>query len=765
MQKKFKFISLLLIISIILSSTLIFTANAETIFTNTSSSDVDLADTVQEGTILHAFDCSYNSIKSKLSDIKNAGFTTVQTSPVQQPKDYDGNWRGTFDQWWKLYQPLSFSVSNNTWLGNKNELTSLCTEAHKYKIKIICDIVVNHMANSNEPWSINGGIGNYEPEIMKDTSKYFHNYMPESDSSIQGVVHGSIGMPDLNTSNSYIQSRVTSLLKECIDCGVDGFRFDAAKHIETPDDGAYASNFWPNVLGEASKYGKTKNKDMYFYGEILTGCGTGRSYPSYTKYMSVTDNQTGNNRTAAVRSNNAANAAKTTYTSGIDPEKAVLWAESHDTYMNDENTTRNIDQKIIDKSYALSAARVGATSLYFIRPGQNIGPIDNTSFKNKSIQESNKFHNFFKDSKEQSSSSDSIAIVERYNSTTQGAIIVNCNGDSKNVEIPIQKMSDGKYVDQITGNSFTVSDGKLKGQIGNSGISVIYDPDKKEKLPENTISIEGGTFSSETLKITLGLINATSGTYKIGNKNSVTYTKTTDITIGSDMKYGDSIKIKLTATNGVTSTDKEYTFTKQLKPTNPLDYSNPLTVYCYNTASWSKVNMYSWIQGGEMQWPGKEMRLYKKLKGYDMYVLELPSNEYTNLIFNDGKNDQTSDLNKQSGKVYFDNSKKQWLDSSYFDEIPIEPTTEPTTEPVTEPSTEIKTKYFYGDADVNGTVEILDAQAIQKDIAKLKSLTDIGKIASDTNKSGDIDIIDATLIQKKIANLISQFPSGEYFYY
>ena len=35
----------------------------------------------------------------------------------------------------------------------------------------------------------------------------------------------------------------SALLKECIDAGIDGFRFDAAKHIETPEDPNFASSF------------------------------------------------------------------------------------------------------------------------------------------------------------------------------------------------------------------------------------------------------------------------------------------------------------------------------------------------------------------------------------------------------------------------------------------------------------------------------------------------------------------------------------------
>ena len=45
-------------------------------------------ETVQGSAILHCFCWSYNTIKQKLPEIAAAGYTAIQTSPVQPPKDY-----------------------------------------------------------------------------------------------------------------------------------------------------------------------------------------------------------------------------------------------------------------------------------------------------------------------------------------------------------------------------------------------------------------------------------------------------------------------------------------------------------------------------------------------------------------------------------------------------------------------------------------------------------------------------------------------------
>ena len=54
----------------------------------TISDKAHLQSNVQDGVILHAFNWSYNAIKEKLPEIAAAGYSTVQTSPVQPPRDY-----------------------------------------------------------------------------------------------------------------------------------------------------------------------------------------------------------------------------------------------------------------------------------------------------------------------------------------------------------------------------------------------------------------------------------------------------------------------------------------------------------------------------------------------------------------------------------------------------------------------------------------------------------------------------------------------------
>lgn len=60
----------------------------------------------------------------------------------------------------------------------------------------------------------------------------------------------------------------------------------------------------------------------------------------------------------------------------------------------------------------------------------------------------------------------------------------------------------------------------------------------------------------------------------------------------------------------------------------------------------------------------------------------------------------------------------------------------------------------FGDANLDGTISILDATEIQKHLANLVTLSTEQKAVSDTNGDGKIDILDVTQIQKYLAQLI-----------
>lgn len=660
------FLAMLMVCSAIWTNFTPTTAEAATpARASSSTSQYGLQDNVQDGVILHCWDWSFNNIAEQMETIAKSGYSAIQTSPIQEAKERT---KGVSNfNWWVFYQPKSFVIDNSgdSGLGTKAEFENMCRVAHSYGIKVIVDIVANHTGNGGA-----NGIANTVIDDIKNDSNCYHNYGNFHDINYgnrYSITHDSMGMlPDLNTENTKIQNYVLGLLKECIDAGADGFRFDAAKHISVPSEGGEYT-FWPNTVNKAKEYASsTKGIDLYCYGEILDDTG-GPAMTDYTQFMSVTDNGRSNKIREAVASRNAGEAGKSEYYKGVSANKLVLWAESHDTFQNDSKESTSVSTSDINKTWAIVASRANATALYYVRTTGwrtgMIGDICTWDWKSTQVAEVNKFHNAFAGQTEYLASSGSIVYNER---GTSGVVLVNCSGNSQSVSVDAHKMAAGTYKDQVSGNTFTVENGKISGQIGDTGIAVVYNAGPIITEPTPTISKEGGTFSTDTLTLTLGFRNATSGTYKIGNGTTQTYTSSKTITIGSDMAYGDSVTITLTATDGSqTSSPVTYTFTKQERTGNVAYLSLPSgwgsTVYCYAYDSATET-----VNNGV--WPGEQMTL-DSATGY--YKYEIPENiEAPRVIF------YNSDVNRtpvalEKGYLFSENGSYLYKDGNWSVYTPV----------------------------------------------------------------------------------------------
>ena len=558
------------LVSIVAAATLLtssmafsFSANAAQVDEASAvASEPNLQSNPADGVILHAFNWSYDAIKQNLPQIAAAGYSTVQTSPVTQPKDY-GMSSDVAMQWPKLYQPVSLSIAQSSWLGTKQDLKDLCAEADMANFK-----EANGTINSNK---LHTEVKDYEPTLYNSYSTYFHSETYNaSDSSAETMTRGHVSdCPDLNTANSYVQEKIYNLLKECIDCGVDGFRFDAAKHIETEADGSVYSQFWVNTLDKAATYYKSKTgKDLFAYGEILNTLG-GRNVNAYTKRMRVTENKYSDGILAGVNSNNASQASSTRYQLTGDANKAVVWAESHDTHMGKsgsaglQNTADVSDAKIVN-AWAIIAAKKGSTPLYFARPGSALmgEAAGDLTYKSTVVSEINKFHNAFANvNSEKVGTSGSIVYVARGD---KGVVLSNITGASASANVSGTGLADGSYTDTVTGNTFTVSGGTLKGNIGSTGVAVIYN---STTTPKAFASVESGSFTTDTMVVQLGFENAVSGTYALENSAPVSFTGTPNIRIGSDYKVGETITLNLTATDAAGQTAKATYFYTKKQPT------------------------------------------------------------------------------------------------------------------------------------------------------------------------------------------------------
>lgn len=500
---------------------------------NRNNPDRQLPYETRGGIIFHAWNMSFIEIKSKLPYIAEAGFNTIQTSPIgtsmfQNPY-YDGDGNPTSEQtrsyvgtWWFLYQPRAFEIGNM--LGTEEEFRALTTAAGEYGIRIIVDAIPNHTT----AWYHELDDSIRRPELFHavpgDGSQWDRNI---SIWNHRGDMTRSrlLGLVDFNTGNPEFQELYMDFLGRIIDAGASGFRYDAMVHIELPypfDNADLASDFWPNIQSFVDERVAQNGRTPFQYGEIL-----GRWHELYLEAlpgMQVTACGYGYH----VRDNIIRGALghwddphfHVRGYEGAVGERFVVWVESHDTYGN-AGASRNITDEQMRVAWAIITARQGTTPLFFVRPGagfENNGQMfylrDDGSygnnwghrdfFRDDVIVEINWFANYFIDQPEFTSEHyGQVAVIERGPAgATAGIVIVNTGNQIREVNFPVQMVA-GEYVDQISGEVFTVLDGFITGpDLAERSVAVIY------LAPSATVSplLAGVIFVAALALIILGLL-------------------------------------------------------------------------------------------------------------------------------------------------------------------------------------------------------------------------------------------------------------------
>ena len=420
--------------------------------------------------ILHAWCWLFNTISENMKEISDAGYSAIQVSPIQECKinkncekckkngqEYCSCFK---DNWYFTYQPTNFKIGNK-YLGTRDEFVKMCQKAKEYDIKIIVDIVANHVSDDLNAVS----------DEIKNIPNAFHNNPEITDfgKRDQLTQFNLLKLTDLNTGNSAIQDTIKKYMNDCLSCGAWGFRYDAAKHIELPKeiDGDFGSDFWPNIIENAEKNGA-----KFQYGEVLQDGFANEplsKFYEYAQFMNVTATKYGEKIRSIIKNRDIHHHNVMNYECNepiLDPDRLVTWVESHDNYANDPNL------------WAIVAGRAKGTPLFFSRPvggggqGDNrfpeqtkIGDKGSDLFKSPEIVAVNKFRKAMDGQDEfLRSQGNKILMIERGN---KGMIIVNLSND-QNIKTPT-RLFDGVYVDSVSGNEFLVEkeslSGKTTGQI------------------------------------------------------------------------------------------------------------------------------------------------------------------------------------------------------------------------------------------------------------------------------------------------------------
>ncbi|NLK95559.1 MAG: hypothetical protein GX275_10290, partial [Clostridiales bacterium] len=507
-----------------------------------SATDYGLPTKIIDGSILHAWCWSFNVIKENMKAIAESGYGTVQTSPAGICKAGDNGGlslmspeNGGTGKWWYHYQPTDFKLGNYQ-LGTEEEFKAMAQEAKKYGIKVIVDVVLNHCTSD---------YGAISDNVKNIPGGAFHNNggIPNYDSRWNYTQCNLLNLIDLNTQNVNVQNYVKKYLQDTIAAGASGFRYDAAKHIELPDDSGFGSDFWPNV---------TQNGSEFQYGEVLQG--NNERIEEFGKWMGVTASNFGKDLRDKIGAKNLNAGNFTNLQVGLPANKLVTWVESHDNFCNGPNdwgASCWMNDWQIRMGWAIIGARANGAPLFFSRPQgsdanlqwsgkSKIGDIGNDNFKHPEVVAVNKFKNAMLGENENLRNPDgknNCIMIERGN---KGVVIANM-GSQFDIRCKTS-LKDGTYTDTVYGGTYTVSGGNFTGgSIPDGKIVVLYDHVVTSGAKVSS-SVPSGKFKGESLSVTLSVSGANSGTYSVDGGSEKSFTNGTTITVGQNLQNGESTK-------------------------------------------------------------------------------------------------------------------------------------------------------------------------------------------------------------------------------
>jgi len=170
----------------------------------------------------------FNGITSKLGYLKDLGINGIWLMPIHPSPTYHG------------YDVIDFYDVNPEY-GTMTDFENLLIAAEELDIDIIIDFIINH-TSSEHPWFQGWKDGNPDYAGFYRLITASDERKDENGAWGQNIWHSTTGgyycgyfgpdMPDLNWSNENVQAEMLDVASFWIEKGVDGFRLDAALHLE-----------------------------------------------------------------------------------------------------------------------------------------------------------------------------------------------------------------------------------------------------------------------------------------------------------------------------------------------------------------------------------------------------------------------------------------------------------------------------------------------------------------------------------------------------
>lgn len=430
--------------------------------------------------ILHAWSWNFKNIADNMKKISDAGYSMVQTSPVQQCWNPEGSKGMLFSenekegQWYFYYQPTDWKIGNHI-VGNREEMKQMMDSAAKYNVRVIVDVLPNHTAFDVD------AVSDDFVKAVGGRNKLYHsqglNPVQDYNDRLQCTLWGSGALPDVNTENKDFQKYYMQFVNDLLDLGVRGFRYDTAKHIGVHSDpvdsasGVKENDFWDVATGRKSVKGVKLNvpyEELFVYGEVLQD----KNVPEkeYEEYFGQTASSYGWVLREMLEKGSAKDLDIVDWRHSASPETLTTWVESHDTYCNAHESAGLTDDQI-RTAWVFLTARDKGTPLFFSRPagssrsnywGDNkLGAAGNDEYFHPEVAAVNHFRKDMAGQPEniQTCADGEVLAVNRGN---KGAALINLSPLSKPLDVAT-KLPDGTYRDKVYGKEFYVKKGRLTG--------------------------------------------------------------------------------------------------------------------------------------------------------------------------------------------------------------------------------------------------------------------------------------------------------------
>lgn len=286
----------------------------------------------QPRTIFHALHLTFDDIRRILPELAWKGFDAIQIPPAQVSPNGDLR-----RDWYLRYQPVNYQHIDLR-LGGAESLQRLCEEASGHGMTVIADCVFNHMAvvASCAEWQEAQHNGHKMEELQQRLDRTFGPHLDRHDFQWPWVClegekwddphymfegWGCGEWSELRFSEKVIAQHLQHL-RMLLNCGVTGFRLDAAKHMR-PEHVARYVDF---IHGEgAFVYAEVLSMDKHLHAQYEK---LGRGVPS-TDFLLAAD------LAKAWRAEDAGSISAQLQACEHLGSNSIQFVRNHDTMLND----------------------------------------------------------------------------------------------------------------------------------------------------------------------------------------------------------------------------------------------------------------------------------------------------------------------------------------------------------------------------------------------------------------------------------------------